>query len=153
MVLAFRVVEPPRSKSRPRKGRNGFYTESRTVAYEKRIAEVAILQARMNKMEQPFGSCILDLTIVYRRPKRLSRRKDSDERIICMKNNQDIDNVLKAVLDVKNLIRIAEARRRQIGELQNENDNLHEQLAELKHLNQQIMTYFQEGVKLAEDAA
>ena len=99
MVLAFRVVEPPRSKSRPRKGRNGFYTESRTVAYEKRIAEVAILQARMNKMKQPFGSCILDLTIVYRRPKRLSRRKDSDERIICMKNNQDIDNVLKAVLD------------------------------------------------------
>tara|TARA_R100000654_G_scaffold17527_1_gene36622 strand:+ start:84 stop:260 length:177 start_codon:yes stop_codon:yes gene_type:complete len=55
--------------------------------------------------------------------------------------------------EVKNLIRIAEARRLQIVALLNENDNLHEQLAELKRLNQQIMTYFEEVVNLAEDAA
>lgn len=99
MVLAFRVVEPPRSKARPRKGRGGFYKETKSEAYEAKIASVALTQARLHNLPEPFGSCIVDLTIVYRRPKRLMRRKDSDERIICEKNRQDVDNVLKAVLD------------------------------------------------------
>ena len=99
MVLAFRVVEPPRSKARPRKGKNGFYKEAKSAAYEAKIASVALTQARLHNLREPFGSCIVDLTIVYRRPKRLMRRKDSDERIICRKHQQDVDNVLKAVLD------------------------------------------------------
>ena len=102
-MLAFRVVGNPRGKGRPRfstsNGRPRVYTDPKTVAYEKYIASIAITQARLHQVSGPFKCCIVDITCVFRRPKRLCRRKDPDGRIICSTARVDLDNVEKAVND------------------------------------------------------
>lgn len=103
MKLAFRVPGNPRGKGRPRAsvraGKPVLYTDAKTVAYEKAIASYALAQARMLGIKRPFISPVIDVTIVLRRPKRLCRKADPDERIICNGSKVDIDNVVKALLD------------------------------------------------------
>jgi len=86
-------------KGRPRTARIGgrtiTRTPTRTENYEAVIKACAAGQAPPSPLEGPLRVTILE---VRRRPQRLNRKRDPDDRMPCDKR-PDIDNIAKIVLD------------------------------------------------------
>lgn len=104
MGLVFEVPGEPRGKGRPRFTKDGHaYTDSETMAYEKKI--MAYYRQALGSFRWPDSAVIaVDVTAVYPIPK--SATKASLAAIqagrILPKRKPDIDNVLKVVLDSLN---------------------------------------------------
>lgn len=89
-AVTFVVPGAPVSKGRPRVGARGTYTPARTKEYEDKVAaEYLRVTHRYNR--EPEGRYALDLTI-----KVSSRRR------------QDLDNVIKSVMDGLNGVAYAD---------------------------------------------
>jgi Holliday junction resolvase RusA-like endonuclease len=95
----FTVPGEPVGKGRPRFARvgNGIrtYTPARTERYEDRVALVAAPVLPSIPHDAPVT---IQIVAVFKRPKRLERRKDPDHQLPHLAR-PDVDNVTKAVLD------------------------------------------------------
>ena len=90
----FRVVTP--------RGKRPFvqtYTPPETEAYERRVAEFAMVAAAKQRVALPFeGAVELEVVAVFKRPQRLMRKRDPFERIEAP-TKPDFDNIEKSIAD------------------------------------------------------
>lgn len=83
----------PVAKSRPRKGRHGFYTPKKTVDFEEAIFNYTRLNYQDHPLKGPLG---VNLQFHKQRP------KTKNEKEIWVITKPDLDNYIKAVLDAVN---------------------------------------------------
>lgn len=98
-TVTFTVPGDPVAKARPRVtmagGKPRAYTPSKTAGYE---AAVALASEGSRPDEVIDGPVFVGVVAIFRRPKRLQRRKDPGS-LIAHTKRPDLDNVVKAVLD------------------------------------------------------
>jgi len=96
---SFTVYVEPVPKGRPRAVRRGnfvrMYTPARTVDFEQAVNDAAIDAIGPMSIDFPVR---VDILAVFKRPKRLSRKKDP-QGMLWKSSRPDSDNVRKAVLD------------------------------------------------------
>ena len=96
MILEFVVPGQPVAKGRPRMTASGrAYTPAKTRNYERMVSGLAKKQWMFEPMR---GALKMQVTCIFKRPKRLQRRKDPEGRI-WMTKRPDLDNVCKAIAD------------------------------------------------------
>ena len=96
MILDFIVPGQPVAKARPRVTSFGHtYTPKKTKEYETLVASVAKTKWMFAPMR---GALKLTVTCVFKRPKRLLRKADPEERIWKI-SRPDLDNVIKSCSD------------------------------------------------------
>lgn len=98
ITYTFTIEGDPVPKGRPRFSRRGkgvvTYTPERTKTYEQLVLEAARTVVA-DKISQP---CIVTITFILKRPKRLMGAKHHDG-LIPHAKRPDVDNLAKAVLD------------------------------------------------------
>lgn len=96
MILEFVVPGQPVAKARPRLSASGHaFTPKKTKNYERMVAGLAKKQWMFEPMK---GAIKMQVTCIFKRPKRLQRKKDPVGRI-WMTKRPDLDNVCKAIAD------------------------------------------------------
>ena len=96
MILEFVVPGQPVAKARPRLSASGHaFTPAKTKKYERMVAGLAKKQWMMEPMR---GALKLQVTCIFRRPKKYQRRKDPADRM-WKTTRPDLDNVIKAISD------------------------------------------------------
>jgi Holliday junction resolvase RusA-like endonuclease len=96
MILEFVVPGQPVAKARPRLSASGHaFTPKKTKNYERMVAGLAKKQWMFEPIK---GAVKLQVTCIFKRPKRLQRKKDPEGRI-WMTKRPDLDNVCKAIAD------------------------------------------------------
>ena len=96
MILEFVVPGQPVAKARPRLAASGHaFTPKKTKVYERIGAGLAKKQWMFEPIK---GAVKLQVTCIFKRPKRLQRKKDPVGRI-WMTKRPDLDNVCKAIAD------------------------------------------------------
>jgi len=96
MILEFVVPGEPVAKARPRLSASGHaYTPKKTKNYERLVAGLAKKQWLFAPMR---GALKLRVTCVFKRPKRLMRKADPDERLYKI-TRPDLDNCIKCLAD------------------------------------------------------
>ena len=98
----FQVQIPgdPVGKGRPRFARIGrsavrAFTPAKTKAYETKIGLLAMSKRTGTILQGPVS---VDVVAIFKRPKRLMRKKDLDG-LLWHQGKPDLDNVIKSVLD------------------------------------------------------
>ena len=96
MILDFIVPGQPVAKARPRVTSFGHtYTPKKTKEYEALVAGLAKKQWTFAPMR---GALKLQVTCIFKRPKRLMRKADPEGRIWKI-SRPDLDNVIKSCSD------------------------------------------------------
>lgn len=96
MRVQFQVPGQPVAKARPRLSASGHaFTPKKTKQYERLVAGIAKKKWVGEPMQ---GALKLQVTCIFRRPKRLLRKKDPSSRLWKI-TRPDLDNVCKAIAD------------------------------------------------------
>ncbi len=106
-VLRVTIPGQPVPKGRPRfrcrNNRVETYTDAKTKAFEELVALCVNTSPQLRGQKRPLvgrapSAARIDITAVFQRPERISRKKDPDG-LIPMGKRPDLDNVIKSVID------------------------------------------------------
>ena len=98
--ITFSIDGQPVGKERPRYSEKNVYTPEKTVAYTKKIKEIAHAEMRRKNIFVTKKPCVVKIEAVYLIPKSWSKKNVISARFDSIKPSKpDIDNVIKIILD------------------------------------------------------